>query len=175
MEPLEAARAGDETAFDALAAPHRRELLAYCSRVLGSAEDAEDAFQETLLAAWRGLDGFQRRSSLRTWLYRVACHCWLRLADKRPKRARQAVCARGRPRRAESASARSRGTWTASPVGTADQIGFASGGSGRCRIHSAVRTRCRWARTLAMLPHERPSGPPAVIRHQRLPALRVWS
>ncbi|GAA2300444.1 sigma-70 family RNA polymerase sigma factor [Glycomyces scopariae] len=86
METLAAARAGDEAAFDALVAPHRRELMAYCYRVLGSPEDAEDAFQETLLAAWKGLEGFQQRSSLRTWLYRIACRCCLRLAEKRPKR-----------------------------------------------------------------------------------------
>jgi RNA polymerase sigma-70 factor (ECF subfamily) len=62
----------DDDAFAALVGPHRRELLLHCYRMLGSLTDAEDALQETLLAAWRGLDGFEGRSSLRTWLYRIA-------------------------------------------------------------------------------------------------------
>jgi RNA polymerase sigma-70 factor (TIGR02960 family) len=61
-----------DSAFEELVGPHRRELLAHCYRLLGSLTDAEDALQETLLAAWRGLDGFEGRSSLRTWLYRIA-------------------------------------------------------------------------------------------------------
>ncbi|HEY3867658.1 MAG TPA: RNA polymerase subunit sigma-70 [Actinocrinis sp.] len=69
-----AARAagGDEQAFEELVRPHRRELHVHCYRILGSAHDAEDALQETMLAAWRGLGGFEGRSSLRTWLYRIA-------------------------------------------------------------------------------------------------------
>ncbi len=62
----------DDEAFADLVAPHRRELLLHCYRMLGSLTDAEDALQETLLAAWRGIDGFEGRSSLRTWLYRIA-------------------------------------------------------------------------------------------------------
>jgi RNA polymerase sigma-70 factor (TIGR02960 family) len=69
---LEAARAGDEQAFRDLTAPHLRELHVHCYRMLGSLVDAEDLLQETLVAAWRGLDGFAGRSSLRTWLYRIA-------------------------------------------------------------------------------------------------------
>ncbi len=69
---LEAARAGDEQAFRELTAPHLVELHVHCYRMLGSLVDAEDLLQETMAAAWRGLDGFAGRSSLRTWLYRIA-------------------------------------------------------------------------------------------------------
>src|SRR3954471_18531491 len=66
------ARSGDEAAFGELVAPYQRELLVHCYRILGSLQDAEDVLQETLLSAWRGLDGFEERSSVRTWLYRIA-------------------------------------------------------------------------------------------------------
>src|ERR687894_2804059 len=69
---LERARAGDEAAFRALTDPHRRELHVHCYRILGSVQDAEDLVQETLLAAWRGLEQFDGRASLRSWLYRIA-------------------------------------------------------------------------------------------------------
>ena len=86
-EVLARARAGDQDAFRQLTEPHRRELQAHCYRILGSAQDAEDALQETLLAAWRGLGGFEERSSVRTWLYRVAtsrCLNALRAGPRRP-------------------------------------------------------------------------------------------
>lgn len=69
---IERARSGDEIAFGRLVDPYRRELHVHCYRILGSVADAEDALQETLLAAWRGLGGFEGRSSIRTWLYKIA-------------------------------------------------------------------------------------------------------
>src|SRR5919206_4968661 len=66
------ARAGDGEAFRELTEPHRRELQVHCYRMLGSFQDAEDALQDTLLAAWQGLGGFEGRASIRTWLYRIA-------------------------------------------------------------------------------------------------------
>jgi RNA polymerase sigma-70 factor (TIGR02960 family) len=81
------ARAGDSEAFRELTAPHRRELQVHCYRMLGSLHDAEDALQETLLAAWQGLGGFEGRASIRTWLYRIAtnrCLNMRRSASRRP-------------------------------------------------------------------------------------------
>lgn len=86
QEWLARARAGDAAAFDRLVAPHRRPLHAHCYRMLGSPFDADDALQETLLAAWRGLAGFESRSALGTWLYRIATHACLRLIAQRPRR-----------------------------------------------------------------------------------------
>src|SRR5215211_419043 len=81
------AGAGDGDAFRDLVEPYRRELQVHCYRILGSMQDAEDALQETLLAAWRGLERFERRASLRAWLYRIAtnrCLNALRDAGRRP-------------------------------------------------------------------------------------------
>jgi RNA polymerase sigma-70 factor (TIGR02960 family) len=81
------ARAGDGEAFRALTEPYRRELLVHCYRMLGSFQDAEDTLQDTLLAAWRGLGGFEGRASLRGWLYRIATNRCLnarRSASRRP-------------------------------------------------------------------------------------------
>jgi RNA polymerase sigma-70 factor (ECF subfamily) len=84
---LTRARAGDGDAFRELTEPHRRELQVHCYRMLGSLQDAEDAVQYTLLAAWQGLAGFEERASIRTWLYRIAtnrCLNALRSANRRP-------------------------------------------------------------------------------------------
>jgi RNA polymerase sigma-70 factor (ECF subfamily) len=86
-ELLQRARTGDRDAFTALVEPHRGELQVHCYRMLGSLQDAEDALQETLLAAWLGLEGFEGRSSVRTWLYRIAtnrCLNQLRSSGRRP-------------------------------------------------------------------------------------------
>jgi RNA polymerase sigma-70 factor (TIGR02960 family) len=86
-ELLRRARAGDREAFTALVESCRGELQVHCYRMLGSLQDAEDALQETLLAAWLGLDGFEGRSSVRTWLYRIAtnrCLTLLRSSGRRP-------------------------------------------------------------------------------------------
>ena len=83
---LTAARAGDENAFAALVEPHRRDLHAHCYRMLGSLQDAEDALQDALLRAWRGLGRFEGRASLRTWLHRIATTACLDLAKRRPAR-----------------------------------------------------------------------------------------
>jgi RNA polymerase sigma-70 factor (ECF subfamily) len=80
------ARAGDESAFQELVAPYRRELHLHCYRILGSLPDAEDVLQETLLAAWRGLGGFEQRASLRAWLYRIATNRCLNLLRDRKRR-----------------------------------------------------------------------------------------
>ena len=82
-ELLEAARTGDEHAYARLVAPYRAELQTHCRRMLGSAHDADDALQDTLLRAWRGLAGFEARSSLRAWLYRIATNCCLSILHRR--------------------------------------------------------------------------------------------
>src|SRR5262252_7998437 len=87
-EEIERAQAGDERAFSELVAPYRRELQVHCYRLLGSVHDAEDAVQETMLAAWQGLRGFEQRASIRTWLYKVAtsrCLLALRTRRRRPQ------------------------------------------------------------------------------------------
>ena len=86
-ELVERARAGDRDAFAQLVEPYQSELQVHCYRMLGSLQDAEDLLQESLLAAWLGLEGFEGRSSVRTWLYRVAtnrCLNHLRSSKRRP-------------------------------------------------------------------------------------------
>jgi RNA polymerase sigma-70 factor (ECF subfamily) len=83
---LAAARGGDEDAFRRLIEPHRAELHAHCYRMLGSLHDAEDALQDALLRAWRALPRFERRSSVRSWLYKIATNTSLDVIARRPKR-----------------------------------------------------------------------------------------
>ena len=83
---LDAARGGDEQAFARLLDPYRSELHAHCYRMLGSVHDAEDALQDALLRAWRGLAKFEGRSSLRSWLYTICTNTCLNLIERRPKR-----------------------------------------------------------------------------------------
>src|SRR5215211_5495738 len=83
---LEEARRGDEHAYRRLLEPYRPELHAHCYRMLGSIHDAEDALQDASLRAWRGLAGFEGRSSLRSWLYTIATNTCLNLIARRPKR-----------------------------------------------------------------------------------------
>jgi RNA polymerase sigma-70 factor (ECF subfamily) len=83
---VDAARGGDEAAFGQLAQRFRPELHAHCYRMLGSAHDAEDALQETMLRAWRALGRFEGRSSLKSWLYTIATNTCLNAIERRPKR-----------------------------------------------------------------------------------------
>ena len=84
---MAAAQAGDERAFRALVEPYRRALEVHCYRMLGSVHDAEDVSQDTLLRAWRSFERFERRSSIETWLYRIATNACLDELERRPRRA----------------------------------------------------------------------------------------
>jgi RNA polymerase sigma-70 factor, ECF subfamily len=85
-ELLEAARNGDEDAFRDLVEPHKSGLHAHCYRMLGSLHDTEDAVQDALLRAWRGLPGFEGRGALGGWLYRIATNACLDAIARRPRR-----------------------------------------------------------------------------------------
>lgn len=88
-DTLARSRAGDEEAFRELTDPYRRELQLHCYRILGSVQDAEDLVQETLLAAWRGLERFEGRASVRNWLYRIATNRCLNALRDRGRRPRE--------------------------------------------------------------------------------------
>jgi RNA polymerase sigma-70 factor, ECF subfamily len=83
---LAAARAGDQREFSGLTEPYRHELQLHCYRILGSLQDAEDIVQETLLRAWRRLDTYEGRASLRAWLYKIATNACFDALTKRPRR-----------------------------------------------------------------------------------------
>jgi RNA polymerase sigma-70 factor, ECF subfamily len=85
-ELLETARSGDGAAFERLIEPYRRELHAHCYRMLGSLHDTEEAMQEAMLRIWRGLEGFEERSSLRSWLHRIATNTCLDAIARRKRR-----------------------------------------------------------------------------------------
>ncbi|MGO9975073.1 MAG: sigma-70 family RNA polymerase sigma factor [Solirubrobacteraceae bacterium] len=89
-DSLSRARTGDEDAFRQLVDPYRRELQLHCYRILGSLQDSEDTVQETLLAAWRGLNAFEGRASLRNWLYRIATNRCLNALRDRGRRPQEA-------------------------------------------------------------------------------------
>jgi RNA polymerase sigma-70 factor (TIGR02960 family) len=95
---LSRARAGDEEAFRELIEPYRGELQLHCYRILGSVQDAEDLLQETLLAAWRGLERFAGRSSLRAWLYRIATNRCLNALRRKGRRPREVAAIAEPPR-----------------------------------------------------------------------------
>src|ERR1044072_3447170 len=102
---LSRARAGDEQAFGELVEPYRSELRLHCYRILGSLQDAEDQLQETLLAAWKGLKGFEGRASVRSWLYRIAtnqCLNALRSSKRRPQEVSSMVAPPEPTRRAQA-------------------------------------------------------------------------
>jgi RNA polymerase sigma-70 factor (ECF subfamily) len=80
---LAAAQGGDEQAFVSLTSPHRRALQIHSYRMLGSLHDADDALQETLLRAWKGLPSFEPRSPLSAWLFRIATNVALRMIEQR--------------------------------------------------------------------------------------------
>jgi RNA polymerase sigma-70 factor (TIGR02960 family) len=103
-QTLARARAGDENAFRELTDPYRRELQLHCYRIVGYTQDAEDLLQETLLSAWRGLDRFEGRASVRAWLYRIAtnrCLDALRASQRRPEDLRRMTQPPEPTRRAE--------------------------------------------------------------------------
>jgi RNA polymerase sigma-70 factor (ECF subfamily) len=91
MELLTAAAAGDEQAFVQLTAPLRRRLHAHCYRMLGSVHDADDALQETMLRAWRGIGRFEPRAELSSWCYRIATNVCLRMIEQRGRQEAAAV------------------------------------------------------------------------------------
>jgi RNA polymerase sigma-70 factor (ECF subfamily) len=96
---LASARTGDTTAFADLTEPYRRELQVHCYRIVGSVAEAEDLVQETMLSAWRAIAGFQARSSVRTWLYRIATNRSLNAVRDRQRRPEQATAPLPEPSR----------------------------------------------------------------------------
>ena len=166
-QTLARARAGDEDAFRELTDPYRRELQLHVYRIVGSAQDAEDLLQETLLAAWRGLERFEGRASVRAWLYRIATNRSLDAlrasrrrpegpaADDRGARAdppRRADLARALPRRPARGDPR-RGSRTGGAL--RDQRGDRAGVHRRPAASPAAAARGARAARRARLPRRR--------------------
>jgi RNA polymerase sigma-70 factor, ECF subfamily len=124
-EDLALARAGNAGAFDRVVAPLRRELHAHCYRMLGSTHDADDALQEALLRAWRGLSGFEHRGSIRSWLYSVATRTCLDAIGRRGRRALPMDL--GPPAGSVALGSTSEVAWL-EPYPTADLAGTSPGG-----------------------------------------------
>ena len=165
-ELLEAARAGDEDAYRLLVEPHRRELHAHCYRMLGSVQDAEDALQEALLRAWRGLPRFEGRSSLRSWLYRIATNTCLDAIARRPKRVLPIDYGPGhRPARGPRRAARRVGLDRALPGRDAGPRGRLRRARGPLRAARERRARLRRG---APAPARQPARRPDPARGARL-------
>ena len=96
-DALNLAEVGDQNDFQRLTEPYRREIQLHCYRMLGSFQDAEDLVQETYLRAWRGLNHFEGRTSLRNWLYRIATNACLNALAKRANIRRALPEAKGPP------------------------------------------------------------------------------
>ena len=165
---LSRARAGDEHAFAALTDPYRRELQLHCYRILGGVQDAEDALQETLLSAWRALESFEERSSLRAWLYRIATNrCLNMLRDS----ARRPATAVGRPLAAPEPTRYGEALWL-EPYpdelleGLADA---APGPDARYETREAVRSRSSPRCTAS---HRASARPSCSATYWAIPAMR---
>jgi RNA polymerase sigma factor (sigma-70 family) len=144
---LETGSGGDEDAFARLVEPHRRALHAHCYRMLGSVQDAEDALQDTLLRAWRGLARFEGRSSLRSWLYTIATNTCLRAIERRPKRCFPSTTAR-RPTRTIAWACRWSNRSGTSPIpmrGSASRTAYCVRGTRRLTHDDEARRGVRGA------------------------------
>src|SRR3954468_7311832 len=152
---LDAARDGDQDAYRRLVEPHRGALHAHCYRMLGSVQDAEDALQDALLRAWRGLSRFEGRSSLRSWLYRIATNASLNAIERRPRRV-LAIDHRPPPRPHHPP-----GALAPPPPGAARRSPRPAGGAARrVDLGRALSRRAAGAR-------RRPRGPRGALRAPR--------
>ena len=155
---------GDEDAFGTLVEPHRSELHAHCYRMLGSVHDAEDALQEALLRAWRGLPGFEGRSSLRSWLYRIATNACLR-RDRAPA---QAACCRSTTARPPT-----RTSGPAQPLVESVWVEPYPDDGARRRARLAARGPLRAARGRRARVHRRAAAPAGAPARRADPARRA--